>query len=157
MSNIILYKPLLKELDFRQKLMSDEKTMAYNHAYGGTIPFPKECWSEWYKKWIEDTSGKRFYRYIWSIEQTQFVGDVAYHYDENRGCYMCDVVICDEYRGKGFGRQGLLFLCNEAKRRNVPCLYDDIAGDNSSIELFFKAGFVETARNHKYITVKKTL
>ena len=36
-----LYKPSIEDLWFRAQMMGNEQTMAYNHAYGGTIPFPK--------------------------------------------------------------------------------------------------------------------
>ena len=39
---IELYKPNLEELWFKEKMMNDEDTMSYNHAYGGTIPFPTQ-------------------------------------------------------------------------------------------------------------------
>ena len=42
-----LYLPELKDLWFRQKLLADEATMAYNRAWGGTIPFPEENWAPW--------------------------------------------------------------------------------------------------------------
>ena len=51
-SPITLYTPFLEDLWFRQKMMADEETMAYNHAWGGTIPFPKEVWHGWYDFWI---------------------------------------------------------------------------------------------------------
>ena len=38
---IELYRPTIDELGFRESLMADEKTMSYNRAWGGTIPFPK--------------------------------------------------------------------------------------------------------------------
>lgn len=47
-SPITLYTPSLEDLWFRQKMMADEETMSYNHAWGGTIPFPKEAWHGWY-------------------------------------------------------------------------------------------------------------
>ncbi len=37
-----LYMPEYKDLWFRQALMADAETMAYNRAWGGTIPFPEE-------------------------------------------------------------------------------------------------------------------
>ena len=46
-SPITLYTPSLEDLWFRQKMMADEETMAYNHAWGGTTPFPKEVWHGW--------------------------------------------------------------------------------------------------------------
>ena len=45
-----LYKPSIEDLWFRAQMMSNEQTMAYNHAYGGTIPFPKEHWADWYDR-----------------------------------------------------------------------------------------------------------
>ena len=39
-----LYIPKYEELWFRQMFMADEKTMSYNHAWGGTIPFPEKNW-----------------------------------------------------------------------------------------------------------------
>lgn len=39
---IAFYEPGVEELWFKEKLLSDEETMSYNRAYGGTIPFPRE-------------------------------------------------------------------------------------------------------------------
>jgi diamine N-acetyltransferase len=36
---------------FRESLMADEETMSYNHAWGGTIPFPKERWKGFYEEY----------------------------------------------------------------------------------------------------------
>ena len=47
-----LYKPALRDLWFREQFMSDEATMAYNRAWGGTIPFPEEKWPGWYERWL---------------------------------------------------------------------------------------------------------
>lgn len=41
-----VYKPQLEDLWFRQSMMSDEETMSYNYAWGGTIAFPKESWKD---------------------------------------------------------------------------------------------------------------
>lgn len=32
-----LIKPTLEQLSFKQELLSDEKTMSFNHKYGGTM------------------------------------------------------------------------------------------------------------------------
>ena len=37
---IRFHKPLLEELSFRQQLLSDEQTMAYNARWGGAVGFP---------------------------------------------------------------------------------------------------------------------
>ena len=45
-----LYEPHIEDLWFKEKMLGDRETMSYNHAYGGTIPFPKEKWAGWYDK-----------------------------------------------------------------------------------------------------------
>lgn len=155
MNSIILKKPSYEELVFRQKLIGDEKTMAYNHAYGGTISFPREKWTDWFGRWITDESGERFYRYLYSEEQKEYVGEVSYHYEE--GKYICDVIVSARHRGNGYGRQGLLLLCESARENGVEELYDMIAIDNPSVELFKKLEFVELLRNDEYVLVKKKL
>lgn len=47
-----IYRPKLEDLWFRQEMMEDQATMSYNHAYGGTIPFPKDKWEEWYNLYV---------------------------------------------------------------------------------------------------------
>ena len=150
-----LYEPHIEDLWFKEKMMDDEQTMAYNHAYGGTIPFPKEKWTNWHQRWITDHSGKHFYRYI--QDNDAFVGEVAYYFDEERQVYIADVVIYAPYRGKGYGRKALQLLCEIAKENGIKELYDDIAIDNSSVELFLKCGFEEVLRSNEYILVKKEL
>ncbi len=41
---IKIYKPKYDELIFREKILNDKDTMAYNDAWGGVISFPKEKW-----------------------------------------------------------------------------------------------------------------
>ncbi|MDE7234554.1 MAG: N-acetyltransferase, partial [Ruminiclostridium sp.] len=77
------YVPKPEDLWFRQVLLADPETMTYNHAWGGTIPFPKEKWNGWYDTWIVHTEEKRFYRYLVN-DENEFVGEIAYHYDEAR-------------------------------------------------------------------------
>jgi len=150
-----LYVPNIEDLWFKEKMMSDEQTMSYNHAYGGTISFPKEDWEKWYDRWITNHNGKSFYRYI--KEHDSFVGEVAYHLDEDRQIYIADVIIYAPYRGKGYGHEGLLLLCETAKENGIKELYDDIALDNSSVALFLKCGFKEVLRTREYILVKREL
>ncbi len=152
-----LYKPALEELHFRQSLLSDPATMDFNHAYGGTISFPEERWAAWYEKWVQDESGDRFYRYLYDPAIQQFVGEAAYHYDSEQEEYLCDVIVSAAHRNKGYGRQGLELLCEEAKARGVARLCDHIAADNPSVELFKRAGFHVQSRNGEYICVVRTL
>ena len=152
---IELYKPQIEDLWFREKMLCDEQTMSYNHAYGGTISFPKEKWESWYNRWVLEPANKRFYRYI--RENDMFLGEVAYHYDEERQNYIADVIIYAPHRGNGYGSQALLQLCETAKCNGVDTLYDDIAIDNPSVTLFLKCGFEEVLRTSEYVLVKKEL
>lgn len=150
-----LYEPHIEDLWFKEKMLGDEETMSYNHAYGGTIPFPKEKWANWYERWITNHCGKRFYRYLKA--QDTFVGEIAYYFDEERAVYIADVLVYAPYRGNGYGRQGLLLLCESARRNGIKELYDDIAIDNPSVGLFLQCGFAEELRTREYILVKKKL
>lgn len=157
MNEIVLYRPKLEEMGFRQSMLSDPETMAYNHAYGGTIDFPRERWSDWYARWIEAETGERYYRYLYHKAGGVLVGEAAYHYDGEFCGYVCDVLVSAQYRGRGFGRAGLELLCAAAKDNGVKRLMDNIAVDNPSVGLFLSAGFCERFRNEEYILVEKEL
>lgn len=150
-----LYEPHMEDLWFKEKMLGDEQTMSYNHTYGGIIPFPQEEWADWHARWIINHDGKRFYRYI--RDDGTFVGEAAYHFDEERQIYIADVIIYAPYRGMGYGRKGLLLLCEAAKENGLMEIYDDIAIVNSSVALFLKCGFVEVLRTSEFVLVKKEL
>ena len=151
---IITYKPQLDDLWFRRALLADPETMAYNHAWGGTIDFAQEDWADWYACWVE--GGDRYYRYV-QDESGAFVGEIAYHYDEELAGYVANVIIHARYRGRGYGGRALDALCEQAKRNGITTLYDDIAIDNGAIELFLRHGFAEVARTEDKIILVKTL
>ena len=150
-----LVVPKLEDMWFRERLLADEETMAYNHAWGGTIPFPKESWQEWYDYWIINHENKRYYRYL--KNENEFVGEISYHYDSKYDGYVADVIVFSKYRGNGYGTIGLEMLCAKAKENGVTILYDDIAIDNTAVILFFKQGFHEEYRTEEKIVLKKIL
>lgn len=150
-----LVVPALEEMWFREKLLADEETMAYNRAWGGTIPFPKEVWQQWYQHWIVDHGNLRYYRYL--KNENAFVGEIAYHYDSEYGGYVASVIIFSEYRRRGYGAEGLRMLCSSAKDNSIEVLYDDIAIDNPAIHMFLKNGFKEYYRTEEKIILKKEL
>ena len=148
-------RPAMEDLWFRERLLADEETMSYNHAWGGTIPFPQENWKEWYDHWVLHHEGRRYYRYL--KDEQGFVGEIAYHYDPGYEGYMANVIIFSPYRGRGYGAQGLALLCSAAKENGVSVLYDDMAPDNPAISLFLKQGFREEYRTEDKIMLKKNL
>lgn len=153
---ITLYKPNYDDLWFRQLLLSDEETMSYNHLWGGTIPFTKDKWPDWYDYWIVNNEEKRYYRYI-KNEKDEFVGEVAYHYDEEIKGYIANVIIYAKYRRCGYGSQALDMLCMVAKENGISYLYDDIAIDNKAINIFLKHGFLEEYKTNEKIILRKKL
>ena len=150
-------KPELEDLWFRESMMSDRETMSYNDAWGGTIPFPKEDWDEWYTFWVRNSGQERYYRYLKDDANKVFVGEISYHFDKLRNIYLCDVIIKAEFRRRGFGTQGIQLLCEAAKANGVKALYDDIATDNPSTHLFLKNGFSIEFQNDEIVMVKTVL
>ena len=153
---IELRKPAFSDLSFRRSLLADEKTMAYNHAYGGTIDFPPDRWEDWYEKWCLDPSGDRFYRYLFDTESGAFVGEAAYHKTDS-GVFLCDVVVHSAFRGQGFGKAGLAALLAAAKENGLSSLSDEIAADNPSLGLFLAMGFSVTKKTAEKTVVTKLL
>lgn len=150
-----LYVPELEDLWFRERMLADAQTMAYNHSYGGTIPFPPERWEQWYRRWVCPGDGKRFYRYLRDGED--FTGEVSYHFDSEAGIYLTDVLIDARFRRQGFGKRGLLLLCEAARANGIETLYDHIAIDNGAVKLFLECGFTEIGRSKEAVCVKKDL
>ena len=148
--------PPLDDLWFRQVMMADPETMSYNHAWGGIIPFPEDNWKDWYDYWIVNHENKRYYRYL-KNPADRYVGEIAYHYDDDRHIFISDVIIHAPYRDIGYGGRGLDLLCDAAKKNSIAVLYDDIAIDNPAVTLFLKHGFVEEYRTDEIIMLKKVL
>lgn len=157
MESLLIYKPKLDDLWFRKLMLEDEETMSYNRAWGGVIPFPKQDWESWYNAWVSDKDPKdRYYRYL-KNKDGDFVGEIAFHFDNEYQGYMVNTIIFSKYRRKGYGKEGLKLLCKTAKEKGINCLYDDIAIDNPAITLFLKMGFVELYRTKDIILLKKDL
>lgn len=151
------YKPKPEDLWFREQLLADPETMAYNAAWGGTIRFPREEWEDWYRYWLEAPESRRYYRYLRDAERRVFVGEIAYHSDERRGIHLCDVIVSAQYRRRGYGTAGIRLLCRAAGENGISALYDELAADNPSLALFLKNGFAIESRRGGAVTVKRVL
>ena len=149
-----LYIPQIDDLWFRKLIMSDEATMSYNHAWGGTIDFPESNWADWYDRWIGKYDDSKFYRYLIN-EKSEFVGEIAYHFTGKE--YIAHVIVYAKYRNRGYGAEGLRLLCEKAKKHEIEALYDDIAIDNPSIKMFLGMGFIEEYRTKEIIMLKKLM
>ncbi len=155
---LVSYKPKLKDLWFREKMLSDPDTMSYNVAWGGILPFPKSVWNDWYDRWILRCDGnERYYCYLLDEESNEFVGEIAYHLDSVKHIYLASIIIYSKYRSKGYGKRGLSLLCQAAKENGCVELYDDIASDNPSVQMFLNAGFTVDHSTEDVVMVKKVL
>ena len=153
---LTIYKPQFEDLWFRRMMLADEETMSYNHAWGGTIPWPKAEWGDWYDRWVANPKDGRLYRYV-KNSSGDFVGEIAYHYDADMQGFTANVIIFSKYRGRGYGGQAREELCAEARSNGITVLYDDIAIDNPAAALFLRHGFKEEARTAEKIILKKAL
>lgn len=153
--NVVIntYLPKISDLWFRKELLSDTLTMEYNNKYGGTIDFSEDSWSDWYNYWIVNNDNKRYYRYLLD-KDNNYIGEIAYHYDERIDKYMCDVIIHAKYRNNGYGSKAISLLCEKAKENGINALYDSIDIDNKSVSLFLKLGFYEVYRTNEFIMVR---
>lgn len=144
-----LYIPKLEDYWYEEKLQSDSKTMSYNAGYDvsyygyhydtGCIDFPKEKWKETFDKRINENN---FFAYIKDNDLNQFVGYANYHYNKNDDRYECGILIEDKYRGKGYSKEGLKLLCNEARKNNIKSLYDNFEIDRgNTLKIFESVGF----------------
>ena len=86
------------------------------------------------------------------------MGDAAYHYDEELGVWLADVIVLAAFRGRGYGRAGLRLLCAAARENGLKTLCDTIALDNApALALFQSEGFRETRRTEEYALVELQL
>ena len=173
MKNIYLYVPKVEDYWYEEKIKSDPLTMNYNSGYDvsyygyhydtGCIDFPKDKWQETFDKRINE---KMFLAYIKDEDIDEFVGYVNYHYDEYLEKYECGIVIESNYRGKGYGKEALLLLCNRAKADGIKELYDSFEIDrDNTLDLFCSVGFkiidkkvgVKFGKKVDIVLVKKVL
>ena len=148
---IRLIKPELNDLHLKTKLLADQKTMSFNHNYGGTIIFDESKYKDWYEKWMNGNN--RYYYYVFL--DNNFVGEAAYYLDDD--IYMISIIIDYNYRHMGIGSEVLKLIINDAKEKGITELYDEIAIDNPSVNMFINNGFEIVEQNKDSIIVKKKI
>lgn len=122
---VSLHVPLMEELAYRQQMMSDPATMAYNRGYDlsfegyhrdtGCIDFPRERWAEWYARFV-GREPRRYYAYLAREEDGRFVGEVCLHQDRPGEIHEMGIVVEARYRGLGYSREGMDLLLRHAFR-----------------------------------------
>lgn len=157
MKNISLYIPKIEDYWYEEKIQSDPLSMNYNAGYDvsyfgyhydtGCIDFPKEKWQEMFDKRKNE---KKYFAYIKDNDLNEFVGYVNYQYNKNDDRYECGIVIESKHRGKGYSKDALKLLCDEAKNNGIKELYDNFEMDRGNTLSIFKAVGFEVVEEQKW-------
>ena len=124
MRGLKLHVPAPSELGFRQRLMADPATMAYNrgcapwdgcHPETGCIDFPESDWPEWYDYFIGNEP-ERWYAYIVRGDDGARLGEVNVHRASGHAWHDMGIVIDARYRGQGYAEPALRLLLDHAFR-----------------------------------------
>ena len=117
-----LHVPALKDMPYRQALLKQPETMAYNagqpyEAPGydpttGCIDFPMSDWRWWRDVWLRALP-ERFDAFLYE-EGVGFVGEVCWYYDAETESTCVGVLVEGKHRGRGVGTEGLKLITERA-------------------------------------------
>lgn len=155
MKNIKLYIPKIEDYWYEEKLQNDPETMSYNAGYDvsyygyhydtGCIDFPESKWEDSFNKRKNEN---RFFAYILDVDLNDYIGYCNYHYNKNDDRYDCGLLIEHKYRGKGYAKESLKLLCENAKKNGVKSLYDTFETDrDNTLKVFESVGFKIVEKN----------
>lgn len=161
MTKITLKVPEVNDLSYREKLLSDPKTMEYNAGYKspakgydyntGTIEFPKEQWQNFYNSIINNSN--KYFAYIIDSETNENVGYVHYSFKSKHNHYSCGILIEAIHRGKHYASEALKALIEKAfEEQNINELWYDVPEKHSTlINILKNIGFEDSNSNYNSI------
>ena len=140
-------------MPFRQRMLSDPATMAYNAPWfppDGCLPFPEEEWDEWLDKWT-GREPERFCGFL-ADETGELVGEICWH---SFGAGM-GVVIVAAHRGRGYGEEGLRLLIDRAfSHPEIASLTNEFEPDRAAaMAVHRKLGFVPVSEENGVVTLR---
>lgn len=165
-----LHIPGIRDMAYREKLLAQPKTMAYNRglmmdAEGydpatGCIAFPPSDWRFWRDVWLY-REPDRFSAYLLDEDSGVFVGEACYYADPETGDHAPGILIEHCHRGQGYATEGLKLIVQRAMTQpevqtlSVLRRSDDIP----ALRLCRAAGFVETNASPGFsrLTLTRTL
>lgn len=154
MNTLKLHVPSIREMDYRQKILAQPETMAYNagqlyeadgyDAATGCIDFPIQDWRYWRDVWLWHEPS-RFSAYLQIEETGEFVGEACYFYDMEADAHAVGILIEHCHRGKGYGVQAVRLIAGQAFQHDeVDKLFMDLPmSRESAIRMALTAGFRE--------------
>ncbi len=142
-----LYLPQYNELLFREQLLSDPKTMAFNrfkepmedyHPDTGCIDFPRSTWALWYDFWM-DREPDNFYAVL--ADGRTPVGEISWFFDGEK--HSVGIILLAKHRNKGYCVPALHLLMQRAFEENdLPALSVTLSTANTAaVKGFTNAGF----------------
>lgn len=148
---INLHIPRVDELEYREKLLSQEDTMShqknknlaskYYHQKTGCIDFPRHKWEAWYEEYTDNESDL-FYAFVQDDNKTN-IGEVSFYKSSDGIIHDLNILIESKYRKKGYAQealyQSLLIAFNKYDANWIELELNQ--KDNVSIKLFKNAGF----------------
>ena len=145
--------PSRDNLTFRQRMLADPATMAYNAPWfppDGCLPFPESAWDAWLDKWT-NREPERFCGFL-ENEAGELVGEICW-YDHGAGM---GIVILAKDRGRGYGEAGLRLLVERAFRHpEIHSLTNEFEASRApAVALHRRMGFVPVREENGILTLK---
>lgn len=162
-----LHVPAFAELWYRQRLLQDADTMAYNKGYAldfegydpktGCIAFPESEWADWYGYFIGQEP-LRYYAYIVRESDGAFLGEVNVHKDPDADRYEMGIVIEARHRGKGYAAGAMRLLLQHAfEVLGASAVHNDFEETRSAaLQAHLSAGFSEIGRKDGIVSLAVT-
>ena len=135
------------DLDYEAKLLSDPQTMSYNAGYdvGGRYDYESGCIylekKDHHKRYQKRLAKGSYFAYIRDRKLDDYVGTVGFHYDDESGVYMCDIIIEARYRKRHYFKKAMYLLFIKASDRGIKELYDIFDKDRGVLDMFMMIGF----------------
>lgn len=147
-----LYRPQYHELAFREQLLSDPETMAFNrrkeaspdyHPETGCIDFPKRDWPLWYEFWLEKEPDN-FYAVL--ADGRTPIGEINWFFDGET--HRVGIILLAKHRKKGYCAPALRLLARTAfEQHQIPHLSVTLSTANTSaVKGYLAAGFQRIRR-----------
>ena len=137
--DVYIKQPEFEELEFVSKLWGDKETMK---DIGGVFNFPKEKWSNFYKKMVYPT-------------EDEPVGEVSFHgYDSITKVARFNVKVLSKYRNHGYGEEGVRLLLEYYFFEFCGGIVMDNVSTPSAVKMLSKIGF-QIVRQFKNETTMK--
>jgi RimJ/RimL family protein N-acetyltransferase len=134
-----LIKPSRQELSFRNKIHESKKTMSFQ---GYIDSYTEEELDIFMKEVVEGNESKQLYRLVYCDGCADFVSETSWIYDDTLKGYVWNVIVRNDLRRVGYGRESLRLMKEEALRHDIHTFYSYISEDNEIAKKFLlKEGF----------------